>query len=54
MLLASFHMEGKALIWFEDLEVFSGITSREAFIRGIQTRFVPTAYKDPMKALTKL
>lgn len=54
VLLASFHMEGKALIWFQDLEASDSITSWEGFIQAFQTSFGPTAYEDPMEALTRL
>lgn len=39
VLLASFHMEGKALLWFQDLEAAGGISSWEGFVRALQTRF---------------
>ena len=31
ILLASFHMEGKALVWFQDIETTRGISSWEGF-----------------------
>lgn len=34
ILLAFFIMEGKALIWFQNLEVSRGITSWEAFVKA--------------------
>lgn len=54
VLFASFHMEGKALIWFQDLEASDSITSWEGFIQALQTQFGPIAYEDPMEALTRL
>ena len=54
VLLASFHMEGKALVWFQDIEVAGGISSWEGFVRALQTRFGSSPYEDPMEALIRL
>jgi len=51
VLLASFHMEGKALVWFQDIEAAGGISSYEGFVRALQTRFGSSLYEDPMEAL---
>jgi hypothetical protein len=51
--MASFHMEGDALIWFQDAEAAGLFPSWEAFIKALLTRFGP-AYDDPMEALTRL
>lgn len=32
VMLASFHMEGKTLVWFQDLEASGTITSWEGFL----------------------
>ncbi|KAJ0008031.1 hypothetical protein Pint_30812 [Pistacia integerrima] len=37
VLLASFHMEGKALVWFQDIKAAGGISSWEGFVRALQT-----------------
>lgn len=52
--LDSFHMEGKALVWFQDLEASGTITSWDGFVQALQTRFGPTSYEDPVEALTHL
>lgn len=49
VLLASFHMEGKALVWFQDIEAAGGISSWEGFVRALQTRFGSSPYEDPME-----
>ena len=54
ILLASYHMEDEALIWFQDAEEIGQFTSWEAFVRALHTRFGALAYDDPMEALTKL
>ncbi|KAA8535119.1 hypothetical protein F0562_030122 [Nyssa sinensis] len=54
VLLASFHMEGKALTWFQDLEASGGITSWEGFTQSLLTRFGPSILDDPMETLTRL
>lgn len=54
VLLASFHREDKALVWFQDFEASSTIISWESFVQAFQTRFNLSTYKDPMKALTRL
>ena len=54
VLLASFHMEGKALVWFQDIEAAGGISSWEGFVRALQTRFGSSPYEDPMEALIRL
>lgn len=47
-------MEGKALIWCQDLKMSRGITSLEIFVEGLQTWFGLLAYEDPTEAHTKL
>uniref|UniRef100_A0A6N2JVX6 Chromo domain-containing protein n=1 Tax=Salix viminalis TaxID=40686 RepID=A0A6N2JVX6_SALVM len=54
VLMASFHMEGKALNWFQDLESSGRITGWEGFTATLRTRFGPTLFNDPMEALTRL
>jgi hypothetical protein len=52
--IASFHMEGEALIWFQDAE-FSGLFNTwDTFAKACLVRFGPTAYDDPMESLTQL
>lgn len=51
--MASFHMEGEALVWFLDANATGQFPTWEAFLKALQTRFGP-AYDDPMETLTKL
>lgn len=52
--LASFHMEGEALVWFQDLEDFGQFTSWDVFVKALLVKFGPNAYDEPMESLTKL
>ncbi|KAF5447657.1 hypothetical protein F2P56_033191, partial [Juglans regia] len=52
--LASFHMDGQALVWFQDLEESGEIREWEDFTKALLTRFGPSSYDDPMEALTRL
>ena len=54
ILLASYHVEEKALIWFQEAEEASQFTSWEAFMRSLHVRFGTSAYDDPMETLTRL
>jgi hypothetical protein len=54
VLLASFHMEGKALTWFQDLEASGSITSWDGFTQSLLTRFGPSILDDPIETLTRL
>lgn len=54
LLLASYHMEGQALIWFQDLEDSGVLKSWEVFVQALLMRFGPSAYDDPMEMLTRL
>ena len=53
-MMASYHLDEEALIWFQDAEQSGGFSSWEVFIKALQTRFGVTAYDDPMEALTRL
>ena len=52
--MASFHLDEKALIWFQDAKQMGGFASWEVFIKALQTQFGAIAYDDPMEALTRL
>ena len=54
ILIFSFHMEGRALTWFKNMEESDHLTSWDAFVKALLTRFGPSAYDDPMEALTQL
>ena len=53
-MLASFHMEGEALIWFQDSEDAGLFVDWESLIQALHIRFGATAYDDPMETLTRL
>ncbi|KAG2685435.1 hypothetical protein I3760_10G124800 [Carya illinoinensis] len=54
MRLVSLHMEGKALVWFQDLEESGRINTWDAFVKALLIRFGPITYDDPMEQLAKL
>ena len=54
ILLASYHMNGEALVWFQDAENAGVFTSWDAFIKLYRILFGSTAYDNPMEALTRL
>ena len=54
LMLASFHMEGEALIWFQDSEEVGLFVDWESLIQALHIRFGATAYDDPMETLTRL
>lgn len=51
--MASFHMEGEALVWFQDADEAGQFPTWDSFLQALQTRFGP-AYDDPMESLMKL
>jgi hypothetical protein len=51
--MASFHMEGEALVWFQDADEAGQFPTWDAFTQALLTRFGP-AYDDPMESLVKL
>lgn len=51
--MASFHMEGEALIWFQDAEDSGQFPTWDAFLQALLTQFGPI-YDDPMEALMQL
>ena len=52
--MAFYHLDGEALIWFQDSKQASGFASWEVFIRALQSCFGTSTYNDPMEALTRL
>jgi hypothetical protein len=52
--MASFHLEGVALTWFQDAEGTPQVRTWDAFCWSCMTRFGPTAYDDPMEAMMRL
>jgi hypothetical protein len=51
--MASFHMEGEALIWFQDADESDQFPTWNAFVQAMLTRF-GLVYDDPMEALMRL
>ncbi|KAL0008538.1 hypothetical protein SO802_010040 [Lithocarpus litseifolius] len=54
LLMASFHMDAGALIWFQDCEATGVLVARESFVEALLIRIGSSAYEDPMEALTRL
>lgn len=54
LMLASFHMEREALIWFQDSEEAGVLTNWESLVRALHIRFGFIAYDDPKETLTRL
>jgi hypothetical protein len=52
--IASFHLEGEALIWFQDTEGTGQVNTWDSFYKSCITRFGPIAYDDPMESMTRL
>jgi hypothetical protein len=51
--MASFHMEGEALIWFQDSDESGQFPTWDAFVQALLIRFGP-AYDDPIEELMRL
>lgn len=47
-------MEGKALVWFQELRTSNNLTTWSEFIKALQIRFGRGSYDDPMETLVKL
>jgi hypothetical protein len=54
LMLASIHMEGKALVWYQDMDMAGALPNWEVFTHALLERFGPTCYDDPMESLTRL
>jgi hypothetical protein len=52
--IASFHLEGEALIWFQDVEGNGKVHTCESFYKSCITRFGLTVCDDPMESMTRL
>ena len=52
--MASFHMDGDALVWFQDSDENGVFATWEGFLEALLTRFGNIAYDDPMEPLTRL
>ncbi|KAL4611211.1 hypothetical protein ACB092_08G107100 [Castanea dentata] len=54
LLIASFHMELEALIWFQEAEEARVFSDLESFVPELHVRFGTSAYDDPMEVLTRM
>lgn len=54
ILMVSFHMKGKVIPWFQELELLGGQTSWEAFVMGLHVQFGDSTYDDPLEMLMRL
>jgi hypothetical protein len=54
LILASIHMEGKALVWYQDMEMSSYLPNWTILAQALMQRFGPSAYDDPMESLARL
>ena len=54
LLMPSFHMDGDALVWFQDSDENGMFATWEGFSEALLTRFGNTAYDDPMESLIRL
>jgi hypothetical protein len=52
--IIAFHMEGKALSWFQSLHNTHNLSSWNEFLVAIQVRFGKGSYDDSMETLSKL
>lgn len=52
--MVSYHMNGDALVWYQYVLESAQFNIRETFVSALLLRFGPTAYDDPIKALTCL
>ena len=54
LFIGSFHIEGKAITWYQELEETRILTNWEAFVKALQIHFGTSSYDDPMKALINI
>ena len=54
LVLASFHMDGEALVWYQDCEEFGIFDRWETMVQALLLNFGTTSYDDPIEALTTL
>lgn len=52
-MVASHHMEGEALVWYQNALDSGQFNCWETLVVAMQGRFGPSAFDDPTKALTK-
>ena len=54
VIMASYHLDGDALIWFQDAEQAGGFASWEVFVKVVHIQFGVIAYDDSMETLMRL
>lgn len=52
--MASYHLQGEAMVWYQDVMNSGIFTNWDSFCRALQVRFGLMTYYDPMEALTCL
>jgi len=52
--ITSFHMDGRALVWFRELRASTPTLTWPEFVCSLQIRFGKGSYDDPMETLSKL
>jgi hypothetical protein len=52
--ISAFHMDGKALVWFQELKANNEVSPWKDFVRAIQIRLGRGLYNDPIETLSKL
>jgi hypothetical protein len=52
--ISAFHMDSKALVWFQELKASNTVSSWLDFVEAIQIRFGQGSYDDPMETLSNL
>jgi hypothetical protein len=52
--LAAIYIEGKALIWYQDMSESNLFNLWEGFANALLTRFGPSSYDDPMETIMRL
>ncbi|KAF5468849.1 hypothetical protein F2P56_012962 [Juglans regia] len=54
LMVASHHMEGEALVWYQNALHARQFNSWESLVVALQGRFGPSAFDDPMEAIMRL
>ncbi|XP_042988692.1 uncharacterized protein LOC122316222 [Carya illinoinensis] len=54
LMVASHHMQGDALVWYQNALDSGQFNSWESLVVALQGRFGPSMFDDPMEALTRL
>jgi hypothetical protein len=49
LFMASSHIEGKTIVWFQEMDETRAMTSWESLVKAIQICFGKSFYDDPME-----